>query len=237
MTKCKVKDYVNGNLHRAEFNGYSFDLIETTAGLALAQIWISKSSVREIFVPKVLSSEYKIDCIVRIDGRYDFVKDKPRKEKVRHFDKLIIDDDIDSVHMQAFSGLDVDEIHWPRNCKIIPQMCFTYCKAKTVTGIEEVEEIEMLAFAESDIKYIRWPDKCIYVSPKCFKGSSLTSIENIGCVDIVSEEAFAGCQLLSLTMPQPYCSFGKDSLYGVDPDLVTFPYFTSEEEKKNAFGN
>lgn len=236
IRKCKVKSYNNGNIHRAKFRGYTLDFLETPHGTGLAQVWLKKPSIKELFIPKVLPSGLVVDCIICIDSQYDFVKDVRLPERLRHLDRIIIDDRITDMQKFAFAEVDVREVHWPAGCKAIPNLCFRLSKLEFITGIDQVEAVEYMAFAESSIKSIVWPKNCQYIPERCFMGSALETIENIDGVHTVMKEAFASCQLKRLSMPQPYCSFGEKSLLGIDPSVVEFPYYTDAETIRAAFG-
>lgn len=199
---------------------------------SLIAIEIYNNTPNVLKIPGALSSDVAINRIV---SKLEWINSDPNHRKP--INKLIIDDNISEIDEQAFVKIPVKELHWPSSCSVIPEACFVQNEyVETVTGIDHVQEIGESAFKDSHLKSITWPKNCFIVPLKCFMGSSLEKIDGLSAVKKICRRAFTDTNLKNLDFSDlPYCHFESSSLASVYPLFVKFPYYTTDEEKSEAF--
>lgn len=156
------------------------------------------------------------------------------------FKKIVISDDIQRIDPCAFSWSAVEEVVWPKGCRVIPEKCFTASHVKKVSNIESVMHIGKSAFSNCEIIEVDWPENCNVIPEGCFEGSCINKVNNVERVAKIEKWAFARAKMLEMLdlSAALMIDIQAYAFSGVKRESVVFPYYMSEDSiKLDLFGN
>lgn len=156
------------------------------------------------------------------------------------FKKIVISDDIQWIAPSAFSWSAVEEVVWPKGCRVIPEKCFTASHVKKVSNIGSVMLIGKRAFSNCEIIEIDWPENCRVIPEGCFEGSCINKVNNVECVTKIENWAFARAKRLEMLdlSASLMLDIQAYAFSDVKQESVIFPYYMSEDNvKSDLFGN
>jgi hypothetical protein len=144
--------------------------------------------------------------------------------------EIVIPDSITKVESEAFFMTCADKLIWSRNCRTVPENCFSGSSISEFANFENVVSIRSGAFENcKNLKRFHWPHQAIRIPNRCFSGcSALSELKGIEDVEYIGISAFEMTNLNELVWPercdslQGYCFMGCKSLKNVDfPGNIT----------------
>ena len=160
-----------------------------------------EEEIEELTIPSIV----KGINVESIADTFRFTFQRLYEHGVRSIHKLIIEDGVEKINAEAFSGINIEinTVCWAKTCKVIPLYCFFNSKIKSIVGIEEVEEIETAAFYGTLLKYFNWPSKCKEIPMECFwKCNRLEQIDGIEEVTDIGYGAFRSSAIKKFLWPE-----------------------------------